>query len=94
MNLDQYLDEPDALTVAQLRERVGVKSDIQIRQWRHGYHDRQPSPEYAMAIELATDGRVRRWDTRPKDWYRIWAELIGVDGAPAVPEEPASTKVV
>lgn len=30
---------------------------------------------------------VRRWDLRPDDWWRVWPELIGVDGAPAIPEE-------
>lgn len=84
MNLDTYLNEPDALSIAELRERIGVKSAIQIRQWRHGYADRQPSPEYATAIEKATQGRVPRWDSRPKDWHRIWPELIGTEGAPAV----------
>lgn len=83
MKLDEYLSQPGALTVAQLRERIGVKSDIQVRQWRHGYAGRQPSPEYAVAIEAATERAVRRWDLRPADWHRIWPELIGVDGAPA-----------
>lgn len=39
----------------------------------------------AVALDLATDGQVRRWDTRPDDWYLIWPELIGTEGAPAVP---------
>jgi DNA-binding transcriptional regulator YdaS (Cro superfamily) len=72
--------------VAQLRERIGVKSDAQIRQWQHGYENRQPSPENCVAIEQATEGRVRRWDLRPEDWHRIWPELIGTEGAPALPE--------
>ena len=84
MTLDEYLSAAGSMTVAQLRERIGVKSDMQIRQWRHGYADRQPSPEFAAAIELATEGKVRRWDLRPKDWHRIWPELINVKGAPDV----------
>lgn len=28
---------------------------------------------------------VRRWELRPDDWYRIWPELIGAEGAPSVP---------
>lgn len=87
MILDRYLNEPGALTVSQLREKIGVKSDIQIRQWRHGYAGRRPSPEYATAIEQATVGRVMRWDLRPEDWHRIWPELIGAMGAPDVPAE-------
>ena len=84
MTLDDYFASEGALSIAELRDRVGVKSDAQIRQWRHGYADRQPSPEYAVSIERATGGRVRRWDTRPNDWHRIWPELIGIEGAPPV----------
>lgn len=82
MHLRDYFDSPGALTVSQLRERIGAKSDAQIRQWQHGYADRQPSPEYCVAIERATDGKVPRWDLRPDDWNRIWPELIGPDGKP------------
>lgn len=38
----------------------------------------------AVALDLATDGQVRRWDTRPDDWHLIWPELIGTEGAPDV----------
>lgn len=75
MNLNDYLASKDALSVAQLRERIGVKSDAQIRQWQHGYADRRPSPEYCVAIEQATGGKVTRRDLRPDDWMRIWPEL-------------------
>lgn len=87
MNLRDYFDSPGALSVAQLRERIGVKSDAQVRQWQHGYADRQPSPEYSVAIERATEGAVRRWDLRPHDWHLIWPELIGMEGAPSLPAE-------
>jgi len=86
MHLDQYLREPGALTVSQLRKQINVKSDMQIRQWRHGYANRQPSPECAVAIERATNRMVMRWDSRPNDWHRIWPELIGAEGAPAAPD--------
>ena len=46
-----------------------------------------PRPENRVAIERATSQRVRRWDPRPSDWHRIWPELIGAEGAPAVPVE-------
>ena len=75
MNLNEYLASEGALTVAQLRERIGVKSDMQVRQWQHGYAGRRPSPEYCVAIEVATDGKVTRRDLRPDDWMRIWPEL-------------------
>lgn len=75
MNLNEYLSSEGALSVSQLRERIGVKSDAQIRQWQHGYADRRPSPEYCVAIEVATGGKVSRRDLRPDDWMRIWPEL-------------------
>jgi DNA-binding transcriptional regulator YdaS (Cro superfamily) len=84
MTLNEYLRRPGSLTVAQLRAATGVKSDAQIRQWQHGYADRVPSPENAVAIERETGGAVRRWDLRPNDWHRIWPELVGAEGAPEV----------
>lgn len=75
MKLHDYLSSDGALTVAQLRDLIGVKSDAQIRQWQHGYADRKPSPEYCVAIERATGGKVTRRDLRPDDWKLIWPEL-------------------
>lgn len=37
------------------------------------------------SLEAASGQVVRRWDMRPDDWHLIWPELIGADGAPAVP---------
>lgn len=85
MNLDRYLKSPGAPKLAELARRVGV-SDAQMRQWRHNYDGRQPSPENCVAIERETQGRVRRWDLRPKDWHLIWPELVGEKGAPRVPK--------
>lgn len=45
------------------------------------------APLLATQIEQATGGAVRRWHLRPDDWARIWPELIGADGAPAVPAD-------
>ena len=41
------------------------------------------------ALEVASAGAVRRWDLRPDDWHRIWPDLVGAEGAPAVPEASA-----
>ncbi|MEX3614344.1 MAG: YdaS family helix-turn-helix protein [Burkholderia gladioli] len=80
MNLDQYLSRPDCLTVSGLRARMSamgyrVKSNAQIRQWRHGYAGRIPGPENCTGLERATDGAVTRRDLRPDDWHLIWPEL-------------------
>jgi DNA-binding transcriptional regulator YdaS (Cro superfamily) len=45
----------------------------------------RPVPvQRCSCIEKATGFVVRRWDLRPKDWWVIWPELIGTDGAPPV----------
>lgn len=31
---------------------------------------------HCLPIEQATDGRVSRRDLRPKDWHRIWPDLV------------------
>lgn len=75
MTLTEYFDLPDSLSVAQLRMQIGAKSDVQIRQWQHGYAGRKPGPGYCAAIERATRGQVTRQDLRPADFWRIWPDL-------------------
>jgi len=49
-------------------------------------------PAEVVRIERESNFTFRRWDLRPKDWHLIWPELIGAEGAPAVPEpNPAPT---
>lgn len=45
----------------------------------------QVPPQMCPRIVAITDGAVRHWHLRPDDWYLIWPELIGADGAPDVP---------
>jgi len=48
----------------------------------------RPCPaERGADLERACAMQVRRWDLRPDDWYRIWPELIDVEGAPSVPAD-------
>ncbi|WP_434715481.1 transcriptional regulator [Paraburkholderia sp. A3RO-2L] len=82
MDLDQYLSSPGAMTLSQLRKRMcelgfEVKSNAQIRQWRHGYSDRRPDTKYSVGLELATSGLVTRQELRPDDWWLMWPELPG-----------------
>lgn len=44
-------------------------------------------PIDAVQAERRTGGRLRRWHVRPKDWHLIWPEIVGAEGAPAVPAE-------
>ncbi|MEX3933311.1 transcriptional regulator [Paraburkholderia phymatum] len=82
MTLDEYFNEPGAPTMKAFKEKMNalgydVQSPDQIRQWRHGYYKRIPSPEYCMGIHLATDGKVTLQELRPDDWQRIWPEYHG-----------------
>ncbi len=56
-----------------------VKSDAQIRQWRHSYGGRKPDAENAVGLELATDGQVSRKTFYPDDWHLKWPELAAHD---------------
>jgi DNA-binding transcriptional regulator YdaS (Cro superfamily) len=51
--------------------------------WRDG--KRRFPVEHCAVLSKA--GRVPRWRMRPADWFSIWPELIGADGAPAVPAD-------
>lgn len=62
-------------------------SPAMVNQWAQG---KRPVPvEYCAPIDGATKGAVRRWDLRPDDWHLIWPELIGTEGAPALPQPEA-----
>jgi len=98
MNLDQYLSSPDSLSVSELRERMRalgypIKSNAQLRQWRHKYAGRAPSPENCVALELATDGVITRKDLRPDDWWMLWPELDGVELARMAASDDAQPPV-
>lgn len=79
MHLREYLTQEGSLSAAALRQRMNelgadVKDDAQIRQWATS---RRPDPANARILEIATNGKVTRRDTRPKDFARIWPELAG-----------------
>jgi len=96
MHLDEYLSSTDSLTVGELRRRMNafgyaIESDAQIRQWRHRYSGRMPSPKNCTGLELATEGRVARKAMRPEDWHLIWPELCQKEG-PCNCAQPIKTK--
>ena len=77
MDLSSYFKTAGSLSVSELRQAIGVRSDAQIRQWQHGYANRRPRPQACVSIERATGGAVTRQDLRPDDWHLIWPELPG-----------------
>lgn len=49
------------------------------------YGMRTASPALAKQIAVKSSGEVLEWELRPDDWFEIWPELVGLEGAPAVP---------
>lgn len=79
MDIATYCANHGAQT--ELARKLDLPSQL-ISQWARGV---RPIPiERCVPIEVATEGKVRRWNTRPDDWWRIWPELVGQPGAPEV----------
>ena len=83
MNLRKYTELHSQAALAKLIE---VAPSF-VNQWIKS--DRPIPIPTCVLIEQRTEGAVRRWDLRPTDWWLIWPELIGTEGAPAVPEPEA-----
>ena len=86
MTLADYLKPLDIDARTALAERAGT-SYLHLR--NVAFSGKSSGVMLAVELERATAGAVRRWDLRPTDWHRIWPELIGTEGAPAVPAEEA-----
>jgi DNA-binding transcriptional regulator YdaS (Cro superfamily) len=71
---------------ASIAATIGVHP-VMVSQWAGGV--KAVPVERCCDIERATGNAVRRWDLRRADWHRIWPELIGTEGAPAVTEPAA-----
>lgn len=46
---------------------------------------REMEPMKAVELEVRTGGRLRRWHLRARTWHLVWPELVGTEGAPALP---------
>jgi DNA-binding transcriptional regulator YdaS (Cro superfamily) len=79
MDLKTYLCQERGRT-QRLAELLGVSGSL-MTQWARG---KPVSVERCPKIELLTAGAVRRWDLRPNDWWQVWPELVGAEGAPVV----------
>lgn len=86
MNLSTYL-AGDRGKQAALCKQIGAHAP-DLSRWAKG--DRPIPVERCVAIETATERAVMRWHLRPHDWHRIWPELIGAEGAPAIPQQAAA----
>lgn len=70
------------------RERFAMACETTIGHMRNCIYvaGKLLSPATCVLVEKNSDRAVMRWDLRPDDWWRIWPELRGRKGAPAVPE--------
>lgn len=72
---------------AKLAGVLGVSAQA-ISNWK----ERGVPIDRCVAIEVAAQGTVKRWDLRPNDWFMHWPELVGTKGAPKVPSAGAAKK--
>jgi DNA-binding transcriptional regulator YdaS (Cro superfamily) len=84
--IDRAADAVDG--AVKLAAILGVTAQA-ISNWKS---DRGVPIDRCVAIEVACDGAVRRWDLRPADWFKHWPELIGTEGAPKVPAKAPAVK--
>jgi len=65
---------------------LGIKPPS-VHEWRGSEIPEARVLQLGAAIEAACG--IPRWDLRPDDWWKVWPELIGAEGAPDVPERVA-----
>ena len=80
MELNEYLSEMPGRQV-EMAKAIGMSGSF-LSQIARGA--RAAPAAFAPAIQELSGYRVRVWDLRPKDWHRIWPELVGQAGAPSV----------
>lgn len=86
MDLKTYLSPMSQEVREEFAGRCGT-SRGHLQNVSYGY--RPCATDLAVLIERESKYSVRRWELRPDDWHKHWPELIGTEGAPAVPEEKA-----
>lgn len=80
--IDRAIKACDGLT--KLAQAMGL-SPQRITNWRK----RGVPVEHCAELEAITNCAVRRWEMRPNDWFVIWPELIGTEGAPKTDADPS-----
>lgn len=77
-------------TQAEVARVLGYSDRRNVTNWVKGV---QPFPPmHCTTIHRATKGEIARWDLRPFDWWLIWPELVGADGAPECPTEAVTAE--
>lgn len=80
----------NGLASDEARSDFAQRCDTSIGHLRNVAYGKKCSPELASLIEAASGGAVRRWHLRPRDWQRIWPELLHVEGRPDFAEAKAA----
>lgn len=75
----------------QLSEQLGINDDY-LYQLLTGR--REMDAIEAVRLEIRSGRRLRRWHLRARTWHEIWPELVGMEGAPPVPNETTGGKGV
>ncbi|MGF6878384.1 transcriptional regulator [Paraburkholderia sp. MM5477-R1] len=82
MNLKEYIAGSKRGTAKRLAESLGI-SQSYLSQMASG---QSPiSQERCFLIEQQTAGVVMRWELKPRNWHKLWPELISKPGSPPVP---------
>ena len=90
MDIANYLNQPGALTISRIAERLHGAPDTSIvRQWRLGM--RRPNP--VRCVELTRiDARMTLQALRPTDWFLIWPRLSGATKARAAAQRSLTSR--
>jgi hypothetical protein len=82
------LDEAGVKDLAERCETTPLNLWKIARKLRRG--DAKVNPRLAAMLERETNQKVHRWDLIPDDWWWIYPELVGKEGAPQLPEKARS----
>lgn len=63
----------------EIAEKAGI-NPIYLSQVLNGGKDAKP--RLAHRLVAVSDGELKLWHVRQSDWFEVWPDLIGSDGAP------------
>ena len=70
-----------------LARLLGVKPST-VAQWAlPNYHPKSRPVPVRLCRAIAAKTSVLVWQLRPDDWFDIWPDFIGREGAPVVPAD-------
>ena len=75
------------LKTEEARNDFARRCETSIGHLRNIAYGKKCSAELAALIEATSGRAVRRWHLRPRDWHRVWPELVSAKGRPPIPTE-------